>query len=131
MDIVRPELIHRRRLLRIIYSVAGLVIVALVTLGLSRLKAAAPTVDKSTVWTDTVKRGPMLREVRGLGTLVPETIRVIPAATDRTGRAAAAAAGYTGEREYGDSGTQQFRTPANPYWMRDSSSKAPKRNTTI
>jgi HlyD family secretion protein len=82
VDIARPELKHRRRLLRIIYSAAGLAIVALVTLGLSRLKAAAPTVDKTTVWTDTVKRGPMLREVRGLGTLVPETIRVIPAATD-------------------------------------------------
>ncbi len=82
MDIARPELERKRRLLRIIYVVAGLVIVALVTVGLSRLKAAAPTVDKSTVWTDTVKRGPMLREVRGLGTLVPETIRIIPAATD-------------------------------------------------
>src|ERR1700730_358848 len=73
---------HRRRLLRIIYGAVGLVLLALATLGLSRLKAAAPTVDKATVWTDTVKRGPMLREVRGLGTLVPETIRVIPAATD-------------------------------------------------
>src|SRR5580693_9042105 len=73
---------RKRRLLRIIYSAVGLVIVALVTLGLSRLKAAAPTVDKTMVWTDTVKRGPMLRKVRGLGTLVPETIRVIPAATD-------------------------------------------------
>jgi HlyD family secretion protein len=82
VDIVRPELKHRRRLLRITYIVAGLVIVAFVTVGLSRLKAAAPSVDKATVWTDTVKRGPMLREVRGLGTLVPETIRVIPAATD-------------------------------------------------
>ena len=82
MDIARPELERKRRLLRIIYVVAGLVIVALVTVGLSRLKAAAPTVDKSAVWTDTVKRGPMLREVRGLGTLVPETIRIIPAATD-------------------------------------------------
>ena len=82
MDIARPELKRKRRLLRIIYSAAGLVIVALVTLGLSRLKAAAPSVDKTTVWTDTVKRGPMLREVHGLGTLVPETIRVIPAATD-------------------------------------------------
>ena len=82
MDIVRPELKRKRRLLRIIYIAAGLVIVALVTVGLSRLKAAAPTVDKSTVWTDTVTRGPMLREVRGIGTLVPETIRVIPAATD-------------------------------------------------
>ncbi len=82
MDIVRPELKRKRRLLRITYIVAGLVIVAFVTVGLSRLKAAAPSVDKATVWTDTVKRGPMLREVRGLGTLVPETIRVIPAATD-------------------------------------------------
>ena len=82
MDIARPELKRRRRLLRIIYGVAGLITAAAVTLGLSRLKAAAPTVDKTTVWTDTVKRGPMLREVRGRGTLVPETIRVIPAATD-------------------------------------------------
>jgi HlyD family secretion protein len=82
VDIARPEVKSRRRLLRIIYVAAGLAVVALVTVGLSRLKAAAPTVDKTTVWTDTVKRGPMLREVRGLGTLVPETIRVIPAATD-------------------------------------------------
>jgi HlyD family secretion protein len=82
VDIARPELERRRRLLRIIYSAAGLILVALVTLGLSRLKAAAPTVDKTTIWTDTVKRGPMLREVRGVGTLVPETIRIIPAATD-------------------------------------------------
>jgi HlyD family secretion protein len=82
MDIARPELKRKQRLLRIIYGVAGLITVAVVTVGLSRLKAAAPTVDKTTVWTDTVKRGPMLREVRGLGTLLPETIRVIPAATD-------------------------------------------------
>ena len=82
MDIVRPELKRKRCLLLIVYGAAGLVIVALVTVGLSRLKAAAPTVDKSTVWTDVVARGPMLREVRGIGTLVPETIRVIPAATD-------------------------------------------------
>ena len=82
MDIVRPEIKRKRRLLRITYIVAGLVVVAFVTVGLSRLKAAAPTVDKSTVWTDSVKRGTMLREVRGLGTLVPETIRVIPSATD-------------------------------------------------
>ncbi|MGH9724425.1 MAG: efflux RND transporter periplasmic adaptor subunit, partial [Candidatus Acidiferrales bacterium] len=49
---------------------------------LARLKPAAPSVERATVWTDTVKRGPMLREVRGLGTLIPETIRLIPAATD-------------------------------------------------
>jgi HlyD family secretion protein len=53
-----------------------------VTFGLSRLRPAAPSVDRATVWTDEVKRGPMLREVRGLGTLVPEDIRWIPAQTD-------------------------------------------------
>lgn len=82
MDIARPELKRKRRLLRIIYVTAGLIVVALLPVGLSRIKAAAPAIDKATVWMDTVKRGPMLREVRGLGTLVPETIRVIPAATD-------------------------------------------------
>jgi HlyD family secretion protein len=46
------------------------------------LKPAVPSVDRSTVWVDTVKRGPMLREVRGLGTLVPEEIRWIPANTE-------------------------------------------------
>ena len=54
----------------------------LITLGLSRLKPAAPCVERSTVWIDTVKRGPMLRQVRGLGTLVPEDVRWIPAQTE-------------------------------------------------
>jgi HlyD family secretion protein len=53
-----------------------------VTYGLSKLKPAAPSVDAGTVWSDTVKRGPMLREVRGLGTLVPEDIRWVAAQTD-------------------------------------------------
>ena len=82
MDIARPEEKRRKRIRRYIYVGATLAVVVLVTAALSRLKAAAPSVDRSTVWTDTVKRGPMLREVRGLGTLVPETIWVIPAATD-------------------------------------------------
>jgi HlyD family secretion protein len=56
--------------------------VVVITLGLSRLKPAAPSVERATVWLDTVKRGPMLREVRGLGTLVPEDIRWIPATTE-------------------------------------------------
>jgi HlyD family secretion protein len=59
----------------------GLVAVAVITLGLSRLEPAAPGVERETVWLDTVKRGPMLREVRGTGTLVPEVIWWIPAAT--------------------------------------------------
>jgi HlyD family secretion protein len=49
---------------------------------LTRLRPAAPSVDRATVWSDEVKRGPMLRDVRGLGTLVPEDIRWIPAQTD-------------------------------------------------
>jgi len=57
----------------------GLVVVALVTVGVSRLEPAAPGVDRRTLWLDTVKRGPMLREVRGVGTLVSEDILWIPA----------------------------------------------------
>jgi HlyD family secretion protein len=82
MDIARPEAKRRKRIRRFIYAGAALLLVVLVTAALARLKPAAPSVDRATIWTDTVKRGPMLRDVRGLGTLVPETIRVIPAATD-------------------------------------------------
>jgi HlyD family secretion protein len=64
------------------YGVAGIILVPLITWGLSTLKPAAPTVEKATVWPDTVKRGPMLIQVRGLGTLVPEEILWIPATTD-------------------------------------------------
>jgi HlyD family secretion protein len=82
MDIARPSRARERRIRRIIYGAAGLVVVLLITLGLSRLKPAAPSVERATVWIDTVKRGPMLRQVRGLGTLVPEEIRWIPALTE-------------------------------------------------
>jgi HlyD family secretion protein len=64
------------------YGVVGIILVPLITWGLSTLKPAAPTVEKATVWPDTVKRGPMLIQVRGLGTLVPEEILWIPATTD-------------------------------------------------
>jgi HlyD family secretion protein len=64
------------------YGAGLVVVVALVTLGLSRLKPAPPSVDKATVWIDTVHRGNMLRQVRGLGTLVPEVVRSIPALSD-------------------------------------------------
>jgi len=57
-------------------------VVVLTTVGLSHLKVAPPSVDAGTVWHDVVKRGPMLRDVRGLGTLVPEQIVWIPAGTD-------------------------------------------------
>jgi HlyD family secretion protein len=83
MDIQRSAAdrarIKRKRVIVWATAVGG---VLLVTLGLSRLKPAAPSVERSTVWTDTVKRGLMVRQVRGLGTLVPEEIRWIPALTE-------------------------------------------------
>jgi HlyD family secretion protein len=82
MDIARPEIKQRKKMRRYIYIGAALLVIVVITAALSRLKPAAPSVDRSTIWTDTVKRGSMLREVRGLGTLVPETVWVIPAATD-------------------------------------------------
>jgi multidrug efflux pump subunit AcrA (membrane-fusion protein) len=82
VDIVRPDVKRKKQIRRIAYGVGGLILAVIITGALSRLKPAAPTVDSATIWKDAVKRGPMLREVRGLGTLVPETIRVIPAATD-------------------------------------------------
>jgi len=82
VDIVRPEIKHKKKMRRIGYIAAAVVLIPLMTYALSRLKPAAPSVDSGTVWTGTVKRGPMLRDVRGLGTLVPETIRLIPAVTD-------------------------------------------------
>ena len=82
MDIARPSNARQKRIRQALYVVIGLAMVGLITLGLSRLKPAAPSVDGATVWRDTVKRGPMLRQVRGLGTLVPEDILAIPATTD-------------------------------------------------
>jgi HlyD family secretion protein len=81
MDIQRPSNARAKKIKRIVYVTVVVVFIAGVTLGLSRLRPAAPSVDRGTVWTDVVKRGPMLREVRGLGTLVPEDIRWIPAQT--------------------------------------------------
>jgi HlyD family secretion protein len=79
MDVpVSPVIQKRRRRQRWWLGAGAVALVALVTLGLARLKPAAPRVDKSTVWLDTVKRGEMLRQVRGNGTLVPEDIRWIP-----------------------------------------------------
>lgn len=79
MDIARPSNARQKQLKRAGYAAIGLLIVAGVSVGLSRLRPAAPTVDAATLWPDTVKRGPMVRQVRGLGTLVPEDIRWIPA----------------------------------------------------
>jgi HlyD family secretion protein len=82
MDIARPSNARQKRIRRILYAAVALMAVLLITLGLSRLKPAAPGVERATLWIDTVKRGPLLREVRGTGTLVPEDIRWIPATTE-------------------------------------------------
>jgi HlyD family secretion protein len=82
VDIARPpSVIRRKKIRRGAFGVAALVGIILITVGVSRLKPAAPSVDRATVWVDTVKRGQMLRQVRGSGTLVPEDIRWIPATT--------------------------------------------------
>jgi HlyD family secretion protein len=81
MDIPRPEIARKKKIRRIAYGASASAAILLITLGLSRLKPAAPSVERATVWVDQVKRGPMLRQVRGLGTLVPEEIRWIPALT--------------------------------------------------
>ncbi len=86
MDIARPELKAQKRRRRTIIIILAVLGVASVSFAVSRLKPAAPTVERGTVWSDTVKRGPMLRQVRGLGTLVPsqESLRQIPAETEAT-----------------------------------------------
>jgi multidrug efflux pump subunit AcrA (membrane-fusion protein) len=86
MDISRPDI--KRKKMRRQWVVGGISILILTVVGLfvSRLKPASPTVDRATVWTDTVKQGPLLRQVRGPGTLVPreDKIRLIPAETEAT-----------------------------------------------
>src|SRR5215467_9992330 len=82
MDIQRPDQSQSKRIKRIVYAAIAVLLTGGVTIGVSRLRPAAPTVDRATTWTDEVKRGAMLRDVHGLGTLVPEEIRWIPAQTD-------------------------------------------------
>jgi len=86
MDIARPEFKQRKRR-RQIALIAGIAaVVAILTAAVYRLKPAAPTVERGTVWTDTVKRGSMLRQVRGIGSLVPsqESVLQIPAESEAT-----------------------------------------------
>src|SRR5215469_11115545 len=86
MDIARPDI--KQKKIRRQWIAGGLAVLAVAAAAwfVSRLKPASPTVDRATVWTDTVKRGPMLRQVRGPGSLVPreDKIRLIPAETEAT-----------------------------------------------
>jgi len=86
MDIARPEFRVQKRRRQAVLIVIVVIVVAAVALGVSRLKPAAPSVERGTVWTDTVKRGSMLRQVHGLGSLIPsqESVRQIPAETEAT-----------------------------------------------
>jgi HlyD family secretion protein len=81
MDIPRKGAARARLIRRIVVGVVVVAGVIATSIALGRLKPAAPEVESGTVWPDTVKRGPMLREVRGLGTLVPEDVLWIPATT--------------------------------------------------
>jgi HlyD family secretion protein len=86
MDIARPELKRKKRKRQAILASVGIIAMVAVTVVVLRLKPAAQTVERGTVWTDTVKRGSMLRQVRGPGSLVPtqEAVRQIPAETEAT-----------------------------------------------
>ena len=86
MDIARPEFKRQKLRRQIVFAAIGVVVIAALTVGVSRLRPAAPSVERGTVWTDTVKHGSMLRQVRGPGSLVPsqEAVRQIPAETEAT-----------------------------------------------
>ena len=86
MDIARPEFKRQKLRRQILLAAIGIVAIAALTVGVTRLKPAAPSVERGAVWTDTVKHGSMLRQVRGPGSLVPtqEAVRQIPAETEAT-----------------------------------------------
>ena len=82
-DIARdPAILKRKKLRHALYAAVGVLIVVAVSIALARMEPAAPTVDQATVLTDTVKRGSIIRQHRGLGTLVPEDTRWLPSRTN-------------------------------------------------
>ena len=83
VDIARdPSYAKKKKIRRAAFAGVGVLIIVLVSVVLAQMKPAAPTVERATVWVDTVKRGSMVRQVRGLGTLVPEDTRWLPATTE-------------------------------------------------
>src|SRR5580765_8388851 len=82
MDIKRdPAVLRKKKIRQAIFIGLGVVVLIGVTVAVSRLRPAAPSVPRSSVWLGTVKRGPMIRNIHGAGTLVPEEIRWIAATT--------------------------------------------------
>jgi len=79
MDIPRKSAAKKRRVKRILYALTALIALVGITIGVSKLQPAAPSVDRQTLWQGTVARGTIPRQVRGMGTLVPEEIRYVPA----------------------------------------------------
>jgi multidrug resistance efflux pump len=87
MDIARPDIKQKKKRQLVVWTIVGALVLTAVAFAVSRLKPASPTVDRSTIWTDTVKRGPLVRQVRSsTGSLVPreDSIELIPAETDST-----------------------------------------------
>lgn len=83
VDIARdPAILRRRRRLQVAAATLGMIAIVAVSVVLSRMEPAAPSVDRAILLVDEVKRGTIVRQVRGLGTLVPEDTRWIPATTD-------------------------------------------------
>ena len=82
MDVKRAGVVRNKIIRRTLYLLVGAATVSAAGWRINQLKPAAPTVERSTVWIDTVKRGPMVRDVRGIGTLVPEDIQWIQAEFD-------------------------------------------------
>lgn len=82
MDVQRPFAARDRRRRQISFAGVGLILIGGISMGVAKLKPAIPSVERSGVWIDSVKRGSMVRQVRGLGTLTPDEIRWIPALTE-------------------------------------------------
>ena len=82
MDVPRKSAAKKKKIRQIVTVVLAVIALAAISKVVAGLKPAAPSVELAQLWPDTVKRGPMVRQVRGLGTLVPETPWAIPAMTD-------------------------------------------------
>lgn len=82
MDIARPDQARKKRKMRLLFGGAIFLVIVMFVIGLSQIKPAAPTVERASLWIDSVKRGEMVQEVRGHGNLVPEQIQFVQAETD-------------------------------------------------